>query len=131
MGKLKVIGVAFFASVAVAAGMGTANASSGWDPVGSSTFKHRDVNLGQWFTDYVYSSGGNFMACVDSTSRSHSYTLWEHDPSGSKKVATKSSSGGCLTFNDIGDYVDGDNKKAEFMLSTNNPEGGYGVLFYD
>ncbi|MFB5661922.1 hypothetical protein [Alteribacillus sp. HJP-4] len=102
-----------------------------WDYVGSSDFKNRDVDLGLWFTNYVHSGGGNFMACVDPTKRQHSYALWEYDPSASKKVAAKTSNGGCLTFNNIGSYVDGANNKAEFMLSTTNPEGGGGVTFWD
>lgn len=129
---LKLIGVALFASMAVAVGAGSATASGGWDDAGSSSFKYRDTSLHLWFTGYVKSTGGNFRACVDPTDRAHEYALWEHDTSVSKKVSSsRSSSGGCLTFKSIGDYVDGDNNRAEFFLSTTDPEGGGGVVFFD
>ncbi|MWA11353.1 hypothetical protein [Streptomyces sp. BA2] len=138
MKKLKAVGraagVALCASVMVAAGSGIANASAksaGWDHVGTSTFKHRDTDLHLWFTSYVHSTGGSFMACVDKTQFKETVALWEHDASNSRKVASKTTSGGCLTFNNIGDYVDGNNNKAEFMVSTTDAEGGGTVLYYD
>ncbi|MGW7516862.1 hypothetical protein ACWGJ2_14835 [Streptomyces sp. NPDC054796] len=89
------------------------------------------MDNGLWFTDYVQSSGGSFRTCLANKSETYTYTLWEHDSSNSRKIASKSSKGGCLVFNGIDDYVDGGNNKAELMLSTNNPEGGDGVAFYD
>ncbi|GAA3121581.1 hypothetical protein ACFQ0X_27355 [Streptomyces rectiviolaceus] len=134
MKKLKAVGVAFCASVMVAAGSGAANASAapaGWNHVGSSTFKYRDTDQHLWFTGYSHSTGGSFKACVDRTQFKETVALWEHDSSNSRKVASRSTSGGCLTFNNIGDYVDGANNKAEFMVSTTDAEGGGGVVFYD
>ncbi|MEU4996661.1 hypothetical protein [Streptomyces sp. NPDC021622] len=131
MKKLKAIGVTLFASALVATGSGFAHASSGWDYRGASTFKNRDVELHLWFRSYVHSGGGSFMACVDPTSDTYTYALWEYDKTESRKVSSKRSNGGCLTFKNIGDYVDGSNNKAEFMLSTANPEGGDGVTYWD
>ncbi|WP_329375647.1 hypothetical protein OG625_40370 (plasmid) [Streptomyces sp. NBC_01351] len=105
--------------------------SSGWDYVGASTFRYRDTNLGEWFTGYVYSTGGNFLACVSSRTSYHKYSLWERDDTGSRRISTVTSKGGCLTFKGLDAYVDGANNKAEFMLSTNDPQGGYSVTYYD
>lgn len=131
MRKYQAVGVALFAAAAVMSGSGIASASAGWDYVGASDFSNRDVDSHLWFTDYVHSTGGSFRACVGHTSEKYTYALWEHDSSNSRKVASKSSKGGCLVFNGIDDYVDGSNNKAELMLSTTNPEGGDGVAYYD
>ncbi|MFD0167699.1 hypothetical protein ACFVJH_26685 [Streptomyces decoyicus] len=131
MKKLKVISVALFSSVLIAAGASPASASSGWDYVGASDFSYRDVDLHEWFTKYHLSAGGDFMVCVTRTPEAHDYSLWEYDASASKRVATRTTSHGCLTFKNIGKLVDGDNHRAEFMISTTNPEGTATVAFYD
>jgi hypothetical protein len=132
--KLRKLTLAAVAASALLASTGTAHATAGWQSVGDSSFKYVDVNLGLWFTGYVYSGGGDFQACVThhNDSWTHEYSLWEYDPSGSKRVATRSGKqGDCFIFRDIGAYVDGDNNKAEFFLGTDDPEGGYEVLFWD
>ncbi|MER6184883.1 hypothetical protein [Streptomyces sp. NPDC001652] len=131
--KLRNVTLAALATSALLVGAGPAQAA-GWDAVGNSTFSYRDVNLSLWFTGYVYSTGGDFQACVGrhNDSYTHQYSLWEHDDTGSKKVATKSGKqGDCFIFRDIGAYVDGSNNKAEFFLGSNDPEGGYEVTFWD
>ncbi|GGV31574.1 hypothetical protein GCM10010277_15370 [Streptomyces longisporoflavus] len=124
--------MAFCASVMVAAGSGgIANAAAGWDHVGSSTFKHRDVDSHLWFTGYSHSTGGSFKVCIDKTQFKEEITLWEQDSNGMKDVGKRSTKGGCHVFNGLGDYVDGSNKKAELTLSTTDAEGGGRVFFYD
>ncbi|GLW49048.1 hypothetical protein Stsp02_47090 [Streptomyces sp. NBRC 14336] len=134
--KLRKTALAVLAASALFAGAGTSHAAAGWQYVGGSEFTKRDDTIiSNWFTaHYVYSGGGDFQACVahDNDSYTHGYTLWEQDSSTMKKVATKyGKQGDCFIFRDIGAYVDGDNNKAEFRLSTDDPEGGYEVLFWD
>ncbi|MCK1995144.1 hypothetical protein GW626_18715 [Peribacillus muralis] len=108
-------------------------ASGGWDDVGSSKMNQWD-EIG-WHSGYVHSTGGDFLVCVDPANKwGMTYTLWEYDsPSYSKKVGTRNYTGvGCLSaFRGIGAYVDGDNKKAEFFISTTDAEGTGTAMFWD
>ncbi|MFI6767522.1 hypothetical protein [Streptomyces sp. NPDC050355] len=129
MKKLKAAGVALFSSALIATGSGAAHASAGWDYVGSSEFTRWDEEI-HFYTNYHLSTGGDFRTCHTSQPEgANTFTLWEYDPNGSKKVRSYSLSKGCFIFKNIGNLVDGDNNKAEFFISTNLGEGG--VAFYD
>ncbi|MFC9601549.1 hypothetical protein ACFTQL_27775 [Peribacillus butanolivorans] len=108
-------------------------ASGGWDHVGTSKID-RWNEIG-WLSGYAYSTGGDFLVCVEPANNwKMTYTLWEYDsPSYSKKVGTRTYTGvGCLApFRGIGAYVDGSNNKAEFFISTTDPEGTGVATFWD
>lgn len=97
-----------------------------WDYVGSSTLSY--VSSGVYASGYVHSGGGDFLVCA---SRGNYYDLWEYDGGHSTNdyVSTKwISAGGCTPWRDIGNYVDGDNKKAEFFVAAS---ASANVDFYD
>lgn len=133
--KLRKIALAVLATSALMASAGTSHAAAGWQYVGGSNLSKWDVQTTYWFSNhYFYSGGGDFQVCVahHNDSWTHGYTLWEQDSSDMKRVATKyGQQGDCFIFRDIGAYVDGDNNKAEFRVSTDDPEGGYEVLAWD
>jgi hypothetical protein len=102
-------------------------------------FPSGNVNAGTWdylgqynMSTYVYSTGGDFMAC---TSHRETVHLWEHDPDnphdhvGSRYPVWNPTYGGwCSIWRGISGYVDGDNDRAEFYIT------GYQstwVKFYD
>lgn len=96
-----------------------------WDYVGSSHVSYLDAGI--YRSGYAHSTGGDFLVCA---TRGNYYALWEYDPTNADDhVSTKwIPAGGCTAWRDIGGFVDGDNKKAEFYVVAN--ASAY-VDFYD
>lgn len=105
-----------------------AQASSGWDYIGDTKFP-----IG---TDYIrsgqaLSTGGDIQACiVTGSTTKHAYDLWEYDPNNSDEFVGSVSGSGCWIWRNIGKYVDGDNKRAEFYIGTYDNEALW-VHWYD
>lgn len=94
-----------------------------WDYVGSSTFVSSSA--------YARSGGGDFMVCLNSGPTTY-YYLYEYDPDNADEYVgyVYLRAGQCGVFRSIGDYVDGDNKRAEFYVAKNSG-GTASVDFWD
>jgi hypothetical protein len=101
-----------------------------WDYIGSSSFY--EVN-GTYYSHEVKSSGGNFKACIEtSTNGRELYGLFEADTNSShEKIGSSRTqvAGGCETW-DVSAYVDGDNNRAEVYVATTDSKA-YNVRYYD
>ncbi|MFJ3233806.1 hypothetical protein [Streptomyces sp. NPDC086787] len=108
-----------------------AQASSGWDDLGS----HGVYYQSQYRTKTVNSGGGDFKACITTTSSNAKhdfYNLYEedkevHDP----KLVTSVEGPGCWVFHNLDDYVDGDNDRAELYIGTEDDPEMIRVHYYD
>ncbi|KMM55903.1 hypothetical protein ACH95_18445 [Bacillus glycinifermentans] len=112
-------------STAFASGAQTAGAGE-WDKLGTYTYIYSSKP--------VYSSGGDFRVCLSSSAGfSLTIHLYEDDPGSNQDEyvgANYFSPGECHTFKNIGKFVDGDNRKAEFYAY--DYSGKYvTVTFYD
>ncbi|SDW87561.1 hypothetical protein SAMN05444487_10775 [Marininema mesophilum] len=101
--------------------------AQGWDYVGKSTFTTQSST--------VKSGGGNFQFCFSQTSTivPGKYGLWEQDGDdyqAAGEVTIRAGANPCAVFNDIGKFVDGSNKRAEFLITKNNSKTAT-VKFYD
>jgi hypothetical protein len=92
--------------------------ASGWPYYGSAVYA----------SGYVHSGGGSFKVYA---SKSGYYTLTEYDPSNADDIVSTKwiNAGGYAVWSNLGDYVDGDNKKAEFFVFSNVASSK--VTFYD
>jgi hypothetical protein len=78
--------------------------------------------LGQYdMKTYVYSTGGDFMAC---TSHRETITLREYDPDNADDIVNSqypvwnpTYGGWCSIWRGISNYVDGSNDRAEFYVT--------------
>ncbi|MBO8200934.1 hypothetical protein JW613_21870 [Streptomyces smyrnaeus] len=87
-----------------------------WDDLGT----HGVYYQSRYRTKAVKSGGGDFKACITTTSTdSEFYDLLEQDsdPIRAKRVSQVRGAG-CWIFRNIGAYVDGDNNRAEFFIGT-------------
>ena len=106
-----------------------AQASSGWDYIGTTDFKY--VPDSYIKTSNALSTGGDIEACIVSGSTTrHTYDLWEYDPNNDDEYIGSVSNSGCWIWRNIGKYVDGDNKRAEFYIGTYDVEALW-VKWYD
>ncbi|MBA4602841.1 hypothetical protein [Thermoactinomyces mirandus] len=94
-----------------------------WDYVGSSTFVSSSA--------YARSGGGDFMFCLNPGPSTY-YYLYEYDPDNADEYVgyVYLKAGQCGVFRNIGKYVDGKNKKAEFYVAKNVGETAH-VDFWD
>ncbi|MFA3876404.1 hypothetical protein ABS735_22390 [Streptomyces sp. MMCC 100] len=100
-----------------------------WDDLGTRDAYYQS----EYRTKTVKSAGGDFRACITtSATTKESYNLYEQDaePYNAKRVATVKGAG-CWVFRDIGDYVDGDNNRAEFYIGTEDDPEMVRVHYYD
>ncbi|MGA8941920.1 MAG: hypothetical protein WB502_04280 [Thermoactinomyces sp.] len=83
-----------------------------WDYVGSSAFVS--------YSAYAQSGGGDFMFCLNSGPSTY-YYMYEYDPDNADEYVgyVYLRAGQCGVFRDIGKFVDGNNKKAEFYVAKN------------
>ncbi|MFJ9188575.1 hypothetical protein ACIRQO_36690 [Streptomyces anulatus] len=97
-------------------------ASPGWDYVGTSEFYRDHGTTIPWYKSKPKkSTGGDFRTCITSAStRNQTYILVEADPGGNNndQVGAWTGAAGCLVWRDIGEYVDGSNRRAEFYINT-------------
>ncbi|MGY0021235.1 hypothetical protein ACVHNB_19940 [Streptomyces sp. YJ-C3] len=105
-----------------------AQASAGWDYIGTTDFGKFD---NRWATSpSALSSGGDVKFCIISdTTKTEEYELWENDTTDDDYVLAVKGSG-CWTVRDIGNYVDGDNNRAEFRIETFDSQALW-VKWYD
>ncbi|WP_399887216.1 hypothetical protein ACGH7X_22215 [Streptomyces sp. BBFR51] len=121
--------VAAALSLSFAQAAQAAPAGGGWDDLGTREVYYQS----HYRTKTVKSAGGDFRACItSSTTTKRSYSLYEQDAEvyNAKLVATAEGAG-CLVFRDIGDYVDGDNNRAEFYIGTEDDPEMVRVHYYD
>lgn len=80
-----------------------------WDYLGYDDFTYSSKTF--------YSGGGNFKFCITSGPTGW-YYLYEDDATNADEWIGHwyLNAGSCVTVYDIGGYVDGDNKKAEFQI---------------
>ncbi|MET8472480.1 hypothetical protein ABZY90_19165 [Streptomyces sp. NPDC006422] len=105
-----------------------AAAAAGWTDLGTKGVYYQS----EYRTHVVHSGGGSFKACITtSSSQKDTYHLYEQDAEKyDAKLVADVNSGGCWTFNNLDDYVDGDNNRAEFYIGTDDP-GMKRVHYYD
>ncbi|MFD3583956.1 hypothetical protein [Streptomyces sp. NPDC058683] len=123
------------ATVVVAAGAtfslfgGPAQASSGWDYIGDTEFP---VSTADYIrSGRALSTGGDIQACIATgNTRKYAYDLWEYDPDNDDEFVGAVDGAGCWIWRNIGKYVDGDNKRAEFYIGTYDNEALW-VHWYD
>lgn len=110
------------------------NAGAGeWDSRGTYNADNWSSSHEAFATPAVDSGGGAFKFCVsDQPVGGDWYRLWENDP-GSRNddyVGRKwLHHGECFTVRDIGRFVDGNNKKAEFYVVVDHYYAK--ISFYD
>ncbi|WP_128381876.1 hypothetical protein [Streptomyces cavernae] len=107
-----------------------AQASSGWDYIGTTDFPVSTADYIRTIGNAL-STGGDIQACITSGStRARAYDLWEYDPNNDDEFVGAVDNAGCWIWRDIGKYVDGDNKRAEFYIGTYDNEALW-VKWYD
>lgn len=117
-----------FAPAAQAAQAAPAGGGS-WDDLGSRSVYYQS----HYRTKPVKSAGGDFRACITTSSTTKEfYHLYEEDGEVyNPKLVTSVEGAGCWVFRDIGDYVDGDNDRAEFYIAADNDSEMLRVHYYD
>jgi len=99
-----------------------------WDYVGQRRFTVS-------FSEPIYSGGGDFMVKLGYMDfSSNTYHLYEYDPNNSDDFVGKytfSTTNKEWILRDIGNFVDGDNGKAEFYLVSTRTDGSSYFVFYD
>jgi hypothetical protein len=100
-----------------------------WDDLGSKNAYY----FSEYRTKTVQSSGGDFKACItSSTTGNATYGLYEEDAESlNSKLVTTVNKASCWVFRDIGAYVDGDNDRAEFYIGTGEDSEILRVHYYD
>ncbi|MBB3077981.1 hypothetical protein [Streptomyces violarus] len=100
-----------------------------WDDLGTKNVYY----FSEYRTKTVQSSGGDFKACItSSTSSNATYGLYEEDAESlNSKLVTTVNKASCWVFRDIGAYVDGDNDRAEFYIGTGDDSEMVRVHYYD
>lgn len=96
-----------------------------WDYIGSSTFTSSSA--------IAYSTGGDFAFCLYSGPKAV-YELWEDDPGNSNNDyvgKAEISKNQCGIVRGIGNFVDGDNKRAEFYVKKIGAGGSATIDFWD
>lgn len=100
------------------------HATAGWQTLHIGTYTIPG-STGEKKTPIVYSGGGNFQVCVYDLQPYNGYilTVYEDDGTSMDTIVdsrythnNSASSTNCTTLYDIGNYVDGDNNKAEFYV---------------
>lgn len=126
--------------IALTSTFSSASAGAGeWDNMGTYALHNTSQSyIKQTLPSLVKSSGGDFKACVKIKNPEDYYImvkLYEYDPANADENVGSGligKTGGCKTFSNIGKYVDGTNKKAEFYVKVwlySNNSGS--VTFYD
>ncbi|MGW3718464.1 hypothetical protein ACWD8L_15250 [Streptomyces sp. NPDC005133] len=106
-----------------------AQASSGWDYVGTTAFPADGQDYSR--SGQALSTGGDVQFCISTgSSKFYDYDLWEYDPSNDDDFVTSVSGAGCWIVRGIGGYVDGDNNRAEFYIGTYD-SSAVAVKWYD
>ncbi|SDY05268.1 hypothetical protein [Thermoactinomyces sp. DSM 45892] len=133
--KLKMIGTSFLAfsfalimPITVFAGPGE------WDYLGMSEFKW-NKDLKKYVTGTKPSHGGDYKFCVslEGVHETEKIELWEYDPDNPDDhiLTINLRDDQCHVVHDVGRFIDGTNKTAEFYLrKSSNSYGDYG-WFYD
>ncbi|MBH5317340.1 hypothetical protein I6N90_05875 [Paenibacillus sp. GSMTC-2017] len=120
MKKVTAVLSVFLVSISVL--YSTALAAPGLDYIGHYPMHYKpDAQVWKWSTSVAYSGGGDFRICPSGASSAKEYVLWENDPGEDNddhvgRVTLEPRE--CYTFRDIGRFVDGDNRKAEFYVTT-------------
>ncbi|MGF7535080.1 hypothetical protein AAGG74_15525 [Bacillus mexicanus] len=95
--------------------------SGEWDFIGEEKWTRK--------SSVVYSGGGDlYIEFKGGKNITGNYSLWEDDPNFDDVVSTNFNipkPGMAVIFRDIGGWVDGDNKKAEFYLRMMSGPTGY------
>lgn len=126
--KLKTLFIAMLAVILIPT---TTLASSGWDYIGSDVVRGAKNGKNATWSKTFYSTGGDFRVCLsgfDVNGANDVVRVWlrEKDNNNRSEVlnayvtphAEKIGSNGvaCFEFRNIGKWVDGSNKKAEFQF---------------
>ncbi len=101
-----------------------------WDYLGSRALQVTNIP-NQFSTGYVESGGGDFAICLEDSTSAGIFRVMEYDPGNADEEVREVylSEGACSILRDIGGYVDGDNNRAEFYVTTGGILGTIG--FWD
>lgn len=124
---------AALAALALSISGATSASAADWDYLGNSFFQWNSTS-GSYLTKQFQSTGGYFKICTTYGSPKATYTIWEYDPDNADDWVGSYTLGSeaCATHY-VQSFVDGDNRRAELFVETNNETVGANeyIEFYD